>query len=68
MKILFENTEYESLEIKQKYNDWDIHAFDGDVFIECNDTQFGNQTLVLNQDDIKILISFLQKQIPNQNK
>jgi hypothetical protein len=68
MKILHKDSEYESLEIELIYNTWYITAFDGDVNIECEDSNFGNQTLVLNQDDIKILISFLQKQIINQNK
>jgi hypothetical protein len=68
MEILHKDSEYESLEIERIYNTWYITAFDGDVSIECEDSNFGNQTLVLNQDDIKILISFLQKQILNQNK
>lgn len=69
MKILFEGTKYESLEIKRKYNEWNVtKGCDGDVCIECEDANFGNQALVLNQEDIKTLVTFLQKQILNQNK
>ena len=70
MKLLFEGTEAEMIEIKTKYEEWTIDVdFDGNVCIELfpiGDDQ--NRALFLNQDETKQLIAFLQRQILNQNK
>ena len=64
MKILHENTEYETLEIKQKYNEWNINRLCDEVIIECwDDDGNGSTALVLNQEELKTLVAFLQKQI-----
>lgn len=70
MKLLFKGSEAEMIEIKTKYEEWTIDVdFDGNVCIELSpigDDQ--NRALVLNQDETKQLIAFLQRQILNQNK
>jgi hypothetical protein len=70
MKILHEGTEYEMIEFKKIYEEWTIDVdFDGNVCIELfpiGDDQ--NRALFLNQDEVKQLITFLQRQVDNQNK
>lgn len=70
MKILHEGTEYEKIEFEKMSEEWIIDVdFEGNICIECfpiGDDQ--NRALVLNQDEVKKLITFLQRRILNQNK
>jgi len=70
MKILHEGTEYEKIEFEKMSEEWIIDVdFEGNIRIECfpiGDDQ--NRALVLNQDEVKKLITFLQRRILNQNK
>jgi hypothetical protein len=70
MKILHEGTEYEKIEFEKMSEEWIIDVdFEGNLCIECcprGDDQ--NRALVLNQDEVKQLIAFLQRRILNQNK
>lgn len=64
MKLLFEDTSSEMIEIKTKFNEWNINRFGDDVFIECwEDDGNGHTVLALNQDELKTLIAFLQRQV-----
>ena len=54
MKTLFEGTDSEMIEIKTKFNEWNINKMGDDVFIECwEDDGNGSTVLALNQDELK---------------
>lgn len=64
MKTLFEGTDSEMIEIKTRYNEWNINRLCDEVIIECwDDDGNGSTALALNQDELKTLVAFLQKQI-----
>ena len=64
MKTLFEGTDSEMIETKTRYNEWNINKMGDDVFIECwDDDGNGSTALALNQDELKTLIAFLQRQV-----
>jgi len=56
--------EWSSLEIKQRWSTWHVSSFvDGDVEIECFTDQNGSEHLILNQDELKQFIAFLQTKV-----
>jgi hypothetical protein len=58
------NPEWSSLEIKQRWSTWNVSSFsDGDVEIECFTDQNGSEYLILNQDELKQFIAFLQTKV-----
>jgi hypothetical protein len=58
------NPDWNSLEIKQKWSTWGVSSYtDGDVEIECHTDQNGSEHLVLNQDELKQFIAFLQTKV-----
>ncbi len=58
------NPNWNSLEIKQKWSTWNVSSFsDGDVEIECHTDQNGSEHLILNQDELKQFIAFLQTKV-----
>jgi hypothetical protein len=61
---LCEGSEYESLMIKGKWNEWNICSADrgGDVEISV-DGDDGSKCVYLSQEELKVLVEFLQKQI-----
>lgn len=55
--------EWDRIDVKTKWADWTIESYsDGDVSIECNIGR-GSECLVLNQDELKQLIEFLQTKV-----
>lgn len=64
INILNPDTEYEIMEIKNKWDKWEISSVDkdGDVEISC-DSEIISYCLYLNQDELKQVIAFLQKQV-----
>ena len=57
------NPEWDRMDINQKYSDWCIEGHsDGDVEIECF-TNDGSNSLILNQEELKQLIEFLQSKV-----
>jgi hypothetical protein len=57
------NPDWDTLEIEQKFSNWDVSSYlDGDVEIECN-TQNESSSLILNQDELKQFIAFLQTKV-----
>jgi hypothetical protein len=61
---LCKDSEYESLILKGKWNEWNIYSADrsGDVEISV-DGDDGSKCVSLSQDELKVLVEFLQKQI-----
>jgi len=58
------NPEWNLLEIKQNWSTWYVSSFvDGDVEIECYTDQNGSEHLILNQDELKQFIAFLQTKV-----
>jgi len=57
------NPEWDSLIVKQKWSTWtlDSHS-DGDVEICCT-TDEGDTSLFLTQDELKLVIEFLQSKV-----
>lgn len=55
--------EWNSMSISGKWNTWNIigHS-DGDVEIEC-ESRDGSEYLILNQDELKRVIEFLQSKL-----
>ena len=64
LKIRNEGQEWERFEIKGRWAEWTIETagVGGDVSIDC-DTDEGNSHLSLSQDELKQVITFLQKQV-----
>ena len=57
------NPEWDNMEIKQRWSTWNVSSHhDGDVEIECN-TQNESSSLILNQDELKQFIAFLQTKV-----
>jgi hypothetical protein len=55
--------EWNNMEIKGKWSTWGISSYpDGDVEIECA-SGHGSENLILNQDELKQFIAFLQTKI-----
>lgn len=58
------NPEWNSMEIFQKWSNWHISSHsDGDVEIECHTDQNGSEYLILNQDELRQMIAFLQTKL-----
>lgn len=56
----YDNKEWNSMSISGKWSTWNITGYsDGDVEIEC-ETSDGSNHLILNQDELKRVIEFLQ--------
>jgi hypothetical protein len=57
------NPQWDNMELKQTYSEWSISSHpDGVVEIECA-TNRSSEQLILNQDDLKQLIQFLQEKV-----
>ena len=55
--------EWDRIEVKNKWADWTIESYsDGDVSIECNIGR-GGECLILNQEELKQVIEFLQSKV-----
>ena len=65
MTIINEGTDLEILQMEGKWTTWTIDKIDrdGDVEIMCEDKTTGSNSLFLTQDELKIVIAFLQKQV-----
>jgi hypothetical protein len=62
--IYDQNPEYNILEVQSQYTNWLICGYnDGDVEISCNQSDAFSNSLVLNQTELKQLISFLQTKV-----
>lgn len=61
---LCEGGEYEFLMIRGKWDEWNIQSADssGDVEISV-DGDDGSKYLIVSQEELKVLVEFLQKQI-----
>lgn len=56
--------EWNSMVIEQRWSTWNVSShFDGDVEIECHTDQNGSEHLILNQDELKQFIAFLQTKV-----
>jgi hypothetical protein len=61
--IRHEGTDWEIMSIPRKWETWEIHQHnDGDVEISCEGSD-GNAMLFLSQDELKVLIAFLQTKV-----
>jgi len=60
-----EGTDWEMLQMEGKWATWTIDPADrdGDVEIMCEDKTSGSNSLSLTQDELKLVIAFLQKQV-----
>ena len=59
----YDNTDWNSMSIQGKWSTWNIDSYpDGDVEIECDNSN-GSEHLILNQDELKQVIKFLQSKI-----
>jgi hypothetical protein len=57
------NPQWDTMLIERKWSKWEVMSYsDGDVEIECI-TDDGSSTLILNQDDLKQLIQFLNEKV-----
>jgi hypothetical protein len=57
------NPNWDSMSLKQKWSEWEVSSHsDGDIEIECI-TDAGSSTLILNQDELKQFIQFLQEKV-----
>jgi hypothetical protein len=57
------NPHWDRIDIKQKWSEWIIEGhLDGDVEFSCY-TDDGNNSLFVNQDELKQLIEFLQSKV-----
>ena len=57
------NPDWNSLEIKSNGETWGISSYtDGEVEIECHYGN-GSEHLILNQDELRVLIDFLQTKL-----
>lgn len=57
------NPEWNHLEVAGRYADWSVNSYmDGDVEIECS-TNDGSNSLILNQEELKQFIQFLQTKV-----
>jgi hypothetical protein len=57
---------WETLTFRPRFSEWVFSAADSDGHVEVmsGDTSTGDtQTMYLNQDELKVLVGFLQKQI-----
>ena len=58
------NPEWNVLEINTKNTQWSISShLDGDVDIECYNFNTYGSVLILNQDELKQVIEFLQSKV-----
>ena len=58
------NPEWDRIDIKQKWSEWGIEGhLDGDVEFSCYTNDGGNNSLFVNQDELKQLIEFLQSKV-----
>lgn len=62
---LCEGGEYESLMIRGKWDKWNIESADrgGDVEISVDGDDGWSKYLIVSQEELKVLVEFLQKQI-----
>jgi hypothetical protein len=50
--------------IEQRWSTWNVSSHsNGDVEIECHTDQNGSEHLILNQDELKQFIAFLQTKV-----
>jgi len=65
MTIINEGTDWEMLQMEGMWATWTIDKMDrdGDVEIMCEDKTSGSNSLFLTQDELKLVIAFLQKQV-----
>jgi hypothetical protein len=57
------NPEWDRIDVKTKWADWTIESSSTDhVSIAC-DTGNGDENLILNQEELKQLIEFLQSKV-----
>jgi hypothetical protein len=68
MTIINEGTDWEMLKMEGKWATWTIDKMDkdGDVEIMCEDPSgafSSSNSLFLTQDELKLVIAFLQKQV-----
>jgi len=58
-----DNPERDRIKVKTYWADWTIEGYlDGEVGITCNIGR-GDETLFLNQDELKQVIEFLQSKV-----
>lgn len=63
IKILHEGTDWERLEIKRRWETWEVsRCHDGDIEISCEGSD-GTAMLFLSQEELKEFIAFLQKNV-----
>ena len=63
-KIYKSISEWNSMEIKQTWSTWNISSHpDGDVEIECYTDDNRTEVLILNQDELRQVIAFLQTKL-----
>jgi hypothetical protein len=56
--------QWDRIDVKGKFAEWSFETYnDGDLGIECYTDVNGTECLLLNQEDIKRLIEFLQSKI-----
>jgi hypothetical protein len=67
MTTLFEGTNWETLKIESKWATWTIDKMDGDgdveIMCDSSDRFSTPNSLFLTQDELKLVIAFLQKQV-----
>ena len=63
--VISPDTEWEMMQIRGLWTTftWNSKDKEGDVELSCESNENGTETLYLNQDEIKQLITFLQKQV-----
>lgn len=63
--IKYESTPaWDTLEIKSKWSEWAISSdSNNDVEIMCDDLGVSSNCLILNQDELKQVIEFLQSKV-----
>ena len=56
--------EWDRIDIKQKWSEWSIESYlDGDIEISCSTDSSFAESLILDQDELKQLIEFLQSKV-----
>ena len=61
---LSEGSKFESLVLEKKFENWEIYSVDSDDEVQISvDSVEGTKCLYLSQDELKVLIEFLQRQV-----
>ena len=61
---LNEDTTYENLVLENRWDEWYVNSADSDGEVEILvSSRSGDMHLLLSQEELKVLVEFLQKQI-----